>query len=99
MFVSKIVIVQQEVFAKVNKSIKEVKRFNFNVEFANKCYLISTSINARPSSFMIMIIRILSIHPISIVHARHKHTKHPKICCHKYNNYPFSFLVHMEITY
>jgi hypothetical protein len=45
-FSSKIVIVQQKVLARVNKSIKEVKRFNFNVELTNKYYLIFTSINA-----------------------------------------------------
>ncbi len=45
-FPSKIVIVQQKVLAKVNKSIKEVKIFDFNVELTNKYYFISISINA-----------------------------------------------------
>lgn len=64
-----IAIAQQEVLVRINKSIKEVRRSNSNVELASKHCLISASINVGPSSSMTRIARVLSIYPRNIFYA------------------------------
>jgi hypothetical protein len=66
---TKIAIAQQEVLVGINKSIKEVRRSNSNVELASKHCLISASINVGPSSSVTRIARVLNIHPRNIFDA------------------------------
>jgi len=74
-------VAQQEIIARMNKTLQKVKSSKSNLELNNKHCLIFSIIHVGPSSAMSGIVTIVGLHPRNIANAleRHSITNNPSI--------------------